>query len=373
MSPPTASALPAPRRFRIALVCLLAAGLLGGAASLRARHCSRGAPTQQRRAFYYWKTQWSPSPAIDQALAEHRISRLYVRFFDIDWDEATRAAQPVSPLGLTAPLPPSIEIVPVVFITNRVFQTRSEGETKPEADPGALADRVLAKILRMAGADRITVRELQLDCDWTDGTRARYFHFLERLRAALHARGIRLSSTIRLHQIKYAARTGVPPVDRGMLMLYNFGPLRADAPRSSIFNTEDAERYTAHIASYALPLDLALPLFSWTLHCRDGNVIGLLEKLDAGDIEAAGDFRRLGPGRFEAVRSRFFRGRYVMEGDELRMEETTPALAREAARVAARAAASRWRDATIALFDLDERNLRRHAPSDIETIFAALQ
>ena len=290
-----------------------------------------------------------------------------MRFFDVDWDEAAHGGRPVSPLQLAAPLPVGIEIVPVVFVTNRVFLNT------PPAEVEALSNHVLRKVLKMAEAAGIPLHEVQLDCDWSDGTRARYFHFLDLLGRQLHGRRIAVSSTLRLHRIKYAARTGVPPVDRGMLMFYNFGPLRADATRSSIFNEEDARKYASHVASYALPLDLALPLFSWGVHSRDGNVLGLLEKIEASDIEGADAFRALRQGRYRAERSLFFRGRYFTEGDELLMEETTPAVTRQAAAIAASGAARGRPYSTIAFFNLDERNLRRYARRDFQDIFSALR
>lgn len=360
---PRASA-PSPGRRRLPLLLLLgalAAALVAGACASK-----RAARPPARRAFYYWRTQWSGAPALAQGLAQSGASRLYLRLFDVDWDGAARAALPLSPLQLSAPLP-AVEIVPVVFLKNRVFAETSDAGVE------ALGEHVLQKILAMAEAAALRPREVQLDCDWSDGTRARYFHFLRHLRGRLRARGAQLSATIRLHQIKYAARTGVPPVDRGMLMLYNFGPLRADAERSSIFNVADAERYTPHIARYALPLDLALPLFSWGVHSRDGGVIGLLEKLDAAEVEATGAFRGLRPGRYEAARSLYLHGRYFREGDELLLEETTPEVTRQAAAVAARGAGPERPYGTIAFFDLDERNLRRYAPSDLQAILAALR
>jgi hypothetical protein len=346
------------------LVTVIGVALIVGARRVKLR---RAPAVAQARAFYYWKTQWLGSDVITHSLAENGIGRLYMRFFDVDWQEPLHAGQPVSPLQIGAPLPVGVEIIPVVFITNRVFLNT------PNAQVEALAENVLRKITRMAAADGIALGEVQLDCDWSDRTRTRYFQFLEQIGRRLHAQKLRLSSTIRLHQIKYAARTGVPPVDRGMLMFYNFGPLRADAPRSSIFNVEDAERYASYIASYTLPLDLALPIFSWSVHSRDGAVMGLLDKLETRDIEGAGAFRARQPGIYQAERSLFFRGHYFMEGDELRMEETTPKVTRQAATVAAHGATSNKRYGTIAFFDLDERTLRHYAKSDLQDIFAALR
>jgi hypothetical protein len=68
--------------------------------------------------------------------------------------------------------------------------------------------------------------------------------------------------------VKYRERTGVPPVDRGMLMFYNMGRFSADPEARAIFDLESARRYLARISSYPLPLDLALPMWSWTVAPR---------------------------------------------------------------------------------------------------------
>ena len=61
--------------------------------------------------------------------------------------------------------------MPVVFITNQVFLHQSP------ADVNGLASRVLRKIDAMLAAQGIAAAEVQLDCDWSSGTRARYFTF----------------------------------------------------------------------------------------------------------------------------------------------------------------------------------------------------
>jgi len=347
-------------------VCLCAIGI--GVFFARPRSPTSPRPhSPPTRAFYFWKTQWLATSAPAPTLRELGIARLYLRLFDVDWDPSLQAAQPVAPLSFSAPLPAGLDIVPVVFITNQVFLHENP------AHVNGLASRVLRKIDAMSAAQGIAAAEVQLDCDWSSGTRARYFTFLTQLRTALAARGQRLSATLRLHQIKYAARTGVPPVDRGMLMFYNFGPLSADGPPGSIYNTEDARRYAAYIARYALPLDLSLPLFSWAVHGREGNVVGVIEKLEAADIEQVGAFRRLADGHYRAERGVFLRSHYFIEGDELRIEQTTSHTTLQAALTAARGADGKKSFGAIALFDLDPRNLRHHATSDLQNILAVFR
>jgi hypothetical protein len=315
-----------------------------------------------QRAFYYWKTQWSASPAVLRNLEENRIGRLYMRFFDVDWDDASRKPLPVSPLTFHAPLPDRVEVVPVVYLVNAVF-------LKTEyRDVEALADNVWTKVLRMAEEQHLSFNELQIDCDWSDSSRRNYFHFADLLARKLKAGRKIVSSTIRLHQVKYARRTGLPPVSRGMLMFYNFGRIEADSSRSSIFNEADASLYASYIAKYPMELDLVLPAFSWIVHSREGNVLGLLENLAEGEVAAFDGFHRLSVNRYSATRSFFFRGRYFKNGDLLLMETTTPEITRAAAALARRGAGRSKKYDTVALFDLDEKRLDSYGESEIESI-----
>jgi hypothetical protein len=177
-----------------------------------------------------------------------------------------------------------------------------------------------------------------------------------------------VSATIRLHQIKYADRTGIPPVSRGMLMFYNFGRIQSDSPRSSIFNPQDAGLYASYISSYPLKLDLVLPAFSWTVHSRDGQVLGLIENVPEQDIAAFDGFKKVSTSKYSATRSFFFRGRYFMSGDLLLMETTTPDLTKQAAAMAKRGAGWNKNYGTVALFDLDEQHLKKYSEADIESI-----
>lgn len=171
-------------------------GLVAAGWRLRSRLAMpRAASVAPLRGFYFWKTQWLASSAPTATLRELGIGRLYLRLFDVDWDATLPAAQPVAPLSLAAPLPAGLDIVPVVFITNQVFLRT------PAAEVPTLAERVLRKITASAAAQGITPREVQLDCDWSEATRARYFHFLALLQKTLHGRDLRHYVTSDLRNI----------------------------------------------------------------------------------------------------------------------------------------------------------------------------
>ncbi|MBP7865654.1 MAG: hypothetical protein KA419_06860 [Acidobacteria bacterium] len=336
---------------------LLAAALLPAAAG-----CAP-APAA-RRAFFYWRTVFVLSEGERAVLQDRGVSRLYLRFFDVTWDAASGRALPAGRLVWRDAPPPGIEIVPVVFLRNEVF-----GHAP---DPAELAGRVWKLAGSLAAGAGVVFRELQVDCDWTDGTRTAFFAFCRALKALGAASGTRLSVTVRLHQVKYRDRTGVPPADRALLMFYNVGRIEADPRRPSIFNPEDAARYTPFLEGYPLPLDAALAVFSWAVHGRAGRVVGLIEKVSVPDLDASPFLRRTAPGRYTAAEPAFFRGAYLMQGDTLALEASTPALAREAAELLSKHFRPRGAF-TLALFDLDGKNLAAWTPEDLEAVFTAVR
>jgi hypothetical protein len=342
--------------------------------------CDPPAPPA-RRAFYSWRTAFSLSPTERAALEQQHVERLYLRFFDVDLVQAgsgpavLAVVAPVT-LGAEPVLPRGVEIVPVVFLKNQALGHLGAGGA------ARLAEQLFAEVQRRAALlGTGPLRELQLDCDWTAGTREEYFALLRAVQQLAGQEGAQVSATLRLHQVKYRERTGVPPVARGMVMLYNLAPVSGAPGARAIYDPQIAESYLSRMDDYPLPLDVALPLFAWTVQSRGGRVERLLDGVSEADLEAeAGWLRRAGPGRYVAQESRFFQSGFVREGDVLQADAASPADALDAARRAAQhlaatnpKTAAGPRPRTITLFDLSDRNLRRHDPASLDRLFRAIR
>jgi len=315
-----------------------------------------------RRAFYFWRTTLALTHAEQKAVNDLGVQRIYVRAFDVAWNDDEKAPKPIGVVRGTAPA--GVEIVPVVYIKNDVL-THITAEQAP-----AVAHAIWLQVAAVEAALGITAPEVQLDCDWTDRTRDRFFALARAVKAESKRT---VTSTIRLHQIKYRERTGVPPVERGTLMFYNMGRFSADPDERMIFDADSAAKYLARIDDYPLPLDVALPIWSWTVHLRDERVIGLMQSTDPAELPAldflAADAAQ--PGRFVATRSTFLHGTWLRAGDVLKVEVTGPAETRAAADLLAPHLAPGER--TVTLFDLSERNLTRHGTDDLDQVFRALR
>lgn len=321
--------------------------------------CTRPGEREVRPAFYHWQTRLELSPG-ERALADSLgVKKLYAKFFDVDWDAAFGEPAPLAEVQLAPDTYAGLEIAPAVFITNRTL------ERLPASGLEALAGNMSDKIFSLAAADSsLQIREVQLDCDWTAGTREAYFQLLRLLKAQLAPRSISLSATIRLHQLRYPERTGVPPVERGMLMFYNMGSLDDWEEPNSILNLGKAEPYLEGLGDYPLPLDLALPLFRWGVLYREGRMIRLLNNLDAGQLSDRGRFRLLGEGRYQVAQGTFLDGHYLYEGDLIRLEAVSPELLRQTAR---RLRGLPWGDEmSLAFYHLDSTAAAGFSPQDLE-------
>lgn len=212
-------------------------------------------------SFYYWHKSFAPDSTETRVLKDNDVHTLYVRYFDVDWPDSDAAPAPVSPIHFDT-FPMGYTVIPVVSFKNRVFE-----KLDSSACP-ALTDKVLALVRRIDVSARLDPSEIQFDCDWTGRSRDDYFRFLRQYAARS---GTTVSATIRLQQIKFADRVGIPPVDHGILLFYL--PDVGDGTGNSMYERAIAHRYTPSLRSYPLMLDLALPIFSRTLPTPNGKTI----------------------------------------------------------------------------------------------------
>lgn len=343
--------------------------------------CSLRTPRTVARSFYYWKAQFRLERRDVAALRQLQIKRLYLKFFDVVWQGA--GPVPASPLRVVNPPPSFVAVIPCVYITN---------ETMLHLPPDRIRDlafKICAKIQRMAERYHLRrVPEAQLDCDWTLQTRDKYFRLLREVRSSFASRGIRLSATIRLHQVKYRKLTGIPPVDRGMLMFYNLTPVKEFTTANSILDPAAGKAYTAALKGYPLPLDIALPLFSWGVIFQDDHFIGLANDFSRAELRANPNFAIYAPARrinhpgahpanyYRVKHDVYLHQTQLYKGDLIRVEESDYRTLRECAAYLARqlpAPRAGRPSVAVAFFHFDASQRRRIGNDKITDLFDALR
>jgi len=259
--------------------------------------------------FYYWRTNFELNQTEKQALEKASTPILYTRYFDID--KVNGRFQPVG--ILTSKQSIQQKIVPVVFIMNRVW----ENITPEELD--FLAAKTNEFIQRVSKENAFnTINEIQIDSDWTAGTKADYFAFLKKLKQVSRKD---ISCTIRLHQVKDKKNTGIPPVSKGYLMCYSTSSPLEDKPENSILDVATLKNYLSGIDQYSLKLDIALPIYSWGIVTNHLGKHKLINAVSEENLKADPKFKKVAEHVYQVEEDHFYEGFYLSKGFQIKVEE----------------------------------------------------
>ena len=228
-------------------------------------------------AVYYWRTVLKLDSAERQFLAWHDIRKMYVRFFDVVLRDGR--PMPNATLRFDDTIPAGIEVIPTIFVMENCLRHGID----------SVAPLLVNRVLQMCETCDVTgVRQVQIDCDWTATSQQSYFDFLKQVRSLLAERGIGLSVTIRLHQLRMTP----PPADEGVLMVYNTGDVRRRNGRNPILDPRDVQPYLRYLSGYSLPLAAAYPVFLWQRNIYGVRVEHVVEADEILQVKAAVEKKR---------------------------------------------------------------------------------
>ncbi len=332
-------------------------------------------PQPQRaveRGFYYWKSRLQLDTAGLNSIAQLHASYLYVKFFDVTLVNDGNRPVPVArltadSLTIVQLKENKVEIVPVVFITN---------ESLIENDSTALQQlaqniaTLLSNISKQLEQDQYS--ELQIDCDWTQQTKAGYFFLLHEVRKQMQQSALfknsLLSATIRLHQVKYSSKTGIPPVDKGLLMCYNMGNLKNPATNNSIIEVDELKKYLGGLKSYPLKLDVALPLFEWSVLFRKNQFKGIVQSVNPSTLSNSICSKE--NNRYQFLVDTTISNIQFYKGDVLRYEESTAAVLQQTAAYVAAEVSPNNQQTRILFYHLDPLLLSKHPTHELEALYS---
>ena len=228
----------------------------------------------KQNSMYYWKTTFEIDSTEVAFLEAHNIKRLYVRMFDVateqDFLNGTTEIVPIATTKFVSEMPAGVDIVPVTYITIEALRAMNGKEDE-------FAPLIVERLLAMASYNNCgDIREIQLDCDWTASTRNSYHRLCELVKSELVAPNIKVSVTIRLHQMQETP----PPVDKGVLMLYNTGTLKDPNTYNSILHIADVKPYLRK-TSYKIPLDYAYPVYGWGVKFNNDKFVSIVSSEDS--------------------------------------------------------------------------------------------
>jgi uncharacterized protein involved in tolerance to divalent cations len=265
------------------------------------------------KSYYYWRSNYTLNDIERQALA--KTEKLYVKVCDV---VAGREGTP-EPVAVTIwkdqPME-GIQYSPVVFIDKEVFISRA-GELGSEK-LSMLAKDIFTLVSSSWEYNQLSFDEIQIDCDWTPKSQKQYFIFLKELKKISSKK---ITSTLRLDQIKNYKITGVPSVDEGVVMAYNMGNISQSNAQNSILSMPVLKQYINSSSSYPLPAKLALPIFSWKLLYRDNHFKGIFSHLSDSILKA--NFRTTDRVFYANQSTFYWEGFTFKKNDVIRVEQVS--------------------------------------------------
>lgn len=277
-----------------AIFCLLA---------LSMSSCKEEMHQQAEISFYHWKQDFSLDANELTILSDNKVNELYVRFFDVTLENGNGV--PISIIDFNRATIP-YDVIPCIYIENRVFEGYSSD----------LYNKIFELVSEIAELNNLTISEIQFDCDWTSSTDSNYFQFLKNFQ---EISPWIVSSTLRLHQLKYPEMTGIPPVDKAVLMCYNMDDIYDLKTTNSIISNNTLLSYVSKTPAYPLELDLALPAYHWGLVYRLDDLALIVNDIETDSIPNY-PFTKLSSTKYQADSSFYFNQTYFNRGDILRIE-----------------------------------------------------
>lgn len=258
-------------------------------------------------SFYYWKQEFVLSKKQSKLIKETKTNKIFLKFFDIVIDQEINKVLPNAIINFKTK--PTLEIIPCVYIQNKIFESNNHPK-----EIAFNSNRLIKQIIRN---NNLTINEIQIDCDWTQTTKSNYFLYLKEL-TRLNPK-IEITSTLRLHQLKDYENTGIPPVNKVLLMCYNIGDIENFSTENSILSPEILNEYISKDTKYPLKLDLALPIYQWALVFRLGKLNLIINDLDKKSLNNK-NFKSINKNYYQVTQNHYVNNNYLNKGDLIRFE-----------------------------------------------------
>lgn len=313
-------------------------------------------------AFYFWENNRGSLSEFElKKLKELDTKKMYVKLFEVEKNEENEIIPTAkSQLKLTKNEILSIEIIPTIYIRNNVFKNSSKKELIELSEN--LHYLILKRYRDNFKLSIPTLKEIQIDCDWTESTKGNYFIFLKNLNKIATQQ---ISATLRLYAYKFPNKMGILPVDRAMLMCYNLLSPIESGNRNSILELEELEKYLIGSKEYPLPLDVAIPIYS-SIHIYQNNKFkGILYGQTNDFIKKTRTLK----GLWHTIKcDTLINEIYIRKGDKIKYENNSPNKIKKAIDII-KSNVIFDEQSTIALYHLQEIELKQYTHEELVSFY----
>lgn len=353
-------------------------------------NCKNKEPRIINTAFHHWKSHLELSDFEQLYCRSINANVLYLRLFDIDFNAVNKFPEPLAELSFNKNnLIHFNRIIPTVFITNRTLIntpdeqidslsaliinkihqiTEGSNESINSQINGQLNHKSNTELNKQLNTSVFNnkINELLIDCDWTGLTKDKFFHLIKQLKTLTDKQII---TTIRLHQIKFRDKMGIPPTNKGVLMAYNTGDLSDPKTINSILEIDVLKAYINDLKTYPIQLDVALPIFSWGIVKRDGQAVQLIPNCNKDFLiknsqnTEGSYFDNKKENTIEILKNGYFNGYYLYADDVIKIEEISINDLQKAANLLSQNINNP--SLTISFFSLDSVNLKRYNADEL--------
>lgn len=302
--------------------------------------------------FYHWKSNAEIGQTEIDYFKKLNSNKLYIRLFDVVQKDGRPA--PTAFLQNFDSKKLNAKYIPTVYFINEVFYKLSAAENQKLAEN---VFELIQKISKNSGFENFD--EIQIDCDWTESTRDSYFQFLKELKEISQKK---IGSTLRLHQVKFRNKTGIPPVDKVYLMCYATSSPIEEIEKNSILDLDLLKDYLKDIDKYPIKTDVALPIYSWAIVTNHLGKKKLINGVSESDLDNE-NYKELKDGFYSIEADTFLRGIYLNKGFEIKLETIPAELLKQTGEFLDSKIKS---DYEIVYYHLDRMFLERYSIDDLK-------
>ncbi len=321
------------------------------------------------RAFYFWENNTTfYSDSCKNALEELHIEKLYVKFFEIEKHPSLGIIPSAkSKLSLNS-LSDSMEIIPCVYIRNEVFKNTQKKEVVELVDNYLF---LIKKHWTENVSESKKIKELQVDCDWTESTKDNYHFFINELNQKLDkdtffVRTL-VSATLRLYAYKFPDKMGFLKTDKAILMCYNLlNPLETNT-KNSILDLTELKKYLEGAKAYPIALDVALPIYSSVQVYQNNRFRGMIYN----DTEAY--IQSLLPVKhnwFRVKKDTLMEQLFLRQGDYVKVEKVSEETIQKAIKCIKKNVLLN-KNYTVSFFHLNDYELKNYSHEKLDAFYSS--